>query len=175
MGVYKKMEYTMHCTVSKKEHKLFVLSIKILHSILTYDWLVNGHQGAFFFIVQSAFTYSETLLPEFVEFIVHLYVIFLILKQEENILLAKNFTSSGEEGQTLNFTFKSQTNFNWKKHYHSYKIEMLISTTIFYFFLIPKFSIIRLGKDYACKKIEKMVETGRHSRSKYVFKKWGLY
>ena len=48
-----------------------------------------------------------------------------ILNQEENIFPAKNFASSGEEGQTLNFTFKSQNkyelnaNFHSKKHYLS--------------------------------------------------------
>ena len=44
-----------------------------------------------------------------------------------------------------------------------------------FFFKIPKNSVIILSKDYACKKLEKMVETGRHSRSKCVFKKWGLF
>ena len=42
------------------------------------------------------------------QFLLHLYVKILKLKQEENILPAKNFASSGEEGQTLNFTFKSK-------------------------------------------------------------------
>ena len=55
-------------------------------------------------------------------------------------------------------------NFHLKKHYLLVKIEMLISMTIFIFFLIPKNAIIILSKNYACKKLEKMVETGKHSR-----------
>ena len=98
----------------KKSINYLYYHLKFLRSILTYDWLVSGHRGAFFFIVQSAFTWLETLLAEFVEFVVHLYVNYFILKLREHILLAKNFTSSGEEGQTLNFTFKSQNKI-WAK------------------------------------------------------------
>ena len=49
MGVYKKMEYTMHCTVSKKEHKLFVFSLKIF-TFDTYIWLISEWTSGCFFL-----------------------------------------------------------------------------------------------------------------------------
>ena len=52
MGVYKKMEYTMHCTVSKKEHKLFVFSLKIF-TFDTYIWLISEWSLGCFFLYCS--------------------------------------------------------------------------------------------------------------------------
>ena len=49
---------------------------------------------------------SENSLAEFVELVLHMHIQILTLKQEENNLPAKNFTSSGEEGQTINLPLK---------------------------------------------------------------------
>ena len=65
-------------------------------------------------------------------------------------------------------------NFNLKKHYLSYKIEMLISMTIFNFFKIPKNSIIIFSTDYACKKLEKWLKL-EGTAGQNVFLKIGVY
>ena len=51
-GSIQKMEYTMHCTVSKKEHKWFVFSLKIF-TVDTYIWLISEWTSGCFFLYRS--------------------------------------------------------------------------------------------------------------------------
>ena len=51
-GVYKEREYTMQSTVSKKEHDLFVLSLKFF-TLDFYIWLISEWKSGCFFLYRS--------------------------------------------------------------------------------------------------------------------------
>ena len=75
--------------------------------------------------------------------------------------------------------YELNANFHWKKHYLLYKIEMLISMTIFHFFknsknfhynIVVRLCLQKIRKNDCNWKAQQFKTT-----SKRVFKNWGLF